>query len=194
MKNTTNILKVLTHLFSGYSFRTKVQHDPSGDAYVIQMKDMWDNYTKINSRLSRIKSSTINPGFYLRNGDVLLVAKGANNFAVVYDLDLPRAIAASAFFVLRPDVQKIYPAYLAWYINQKPVQQYLKENMAGSYVPNINKSTVEGIEITLPSLQKQKAIASVQQLLNKEHQLMQDLAARRIQLIQNLLLAKAYDE
>lgn len=131
-ENKVNIKSVLLSLFSGFSFRSKVENTPGGDLRVVQMKDLEENYTRIGSELTRITSSDIHAKHLLEKNDILFLSKGSNNFALEYQLNFPMAIAASAFFILRPDATKVFPSYMAWYINQMPVQQYLKEKTAGT--------------------------------------------------------------
>lgn len=193
MINNVNIKDVLNSLFSGYSFRSKVENDPKGNVKVIQMKDLENNYSKIGSKLTQIDASTIPTKYLLQKGDILFITKGSNNFAIVYDLGLPKAVGSSAFFVLRPDMTKINPDYLAWYINQEPVQQYLINNRAGTYIPNINRDTVEGIKIELPEIKTQKLISKISQLQIKEKRIMENLIFNRNLLVKNILFQKLYN-
>jgi restriction endonuclease S subunit len=182
------INSLLIDLFSGFSFRTKVENEIGGDLSVIQMKDLYNNYSSIRLELTKISSDKISPKFFLQKGDVLFIAKGSNNFAIEYNLDLPKVIAASAFFVLRPNMDRVIPGYLAWFINQTPVQQYLKENMAGSYIPNINKSTIEGIMVSLPTMDVQEKIALIDELRKRENVLMTQIMEKREAAVRTLLL------
>lgn len=188
MQKEVKISEVLKELFSGYSFRQKVEHDPNGSVSVIQMKDLEDYSTITAFTLTRVVGESISNKYFLKKGDILFICKGSNNYALVYDLDKPKAVASSAFFVLRPDTFKILPAYLAWYINQIPVQKYLKENMAGSYIPNINKSTIEAIEIVLPKIDIQKKVVEMDFLRKREYLLTKVLLDRRKQHIAGALL------
>ncbi len=188
MNNIVSINSVLLELFSGYSFRSKVVNNPGGDMEVIQMKNLEDGHSRIEKDLTRIDSSVIPQKFLLHRGDILFLAKGANNYAIVYNLDLPKAIAASAFFILRPDASKIIPDYLAWYINQKIVQQYLKENTAGTYIPNVNKNTILGINIQLPEILIQEKVVKIEFFRKREYLLMNALLTKRQQLISYKLL------
>ncbi len=189
VNRVTNILDILTEkgLFSGYSFREKVENCPEGNTFVIQMKDI-EQYTFIKPELSRTNFQSEKQKYFLQNGDILFMAKGSNNYALVYDLDLLKAVAASAFFVLRPDRQKINPYYLSWYINQSPVQKYLKANVAGTYVPNVNRQTIAGIQILLPDRTKQNLIAQITGLSEKEQLLLEQIKRQRKSIISNQLM------
>lgn len=188
MINEVNIKTVLVELFSGYSFRTKVENDPKGIIAVVQMKDLGNDYTSINSNLIKVTPSSIPQKYLLKVGDVLFISKGANNYAVIFDKEFD-AVAASAFFILRPDQKKVLPEYLTWYLNQKSVQQYIKDNRAGTYIPNVNKSTIEGIQINLPSMERQRNIANAARLLNTEQLLLKQIAKKRNELINAILLS-----
>jgi len=179
MGTKVKIKTVLNGFFAGFSFRQKVENDPKGDLRVIQMKDLEHNYSNIGMNLTKIKSDKVSDKNFLQKGDVLLITKGANNYAVEYKHELKKAVAASAFYVLRPNQKKIHPSYLTWYINQSPVQQYFKANMAGTYIPNINKKTIEEIVVTLPPMEIQEIIVSLDDLRKQEFVLMTELIEKR---------------
>lgn len=179
MINKVNIKSLLNGFFAGFSFRQKVEHDPNGDLHVIQMKDLQNSYSTIGLNLTKIGSEKISDKNFLRKGDVLLITKGANNVAVEYTLDFEKAIAASAFYVLRPNQKKVIAAYLAWYINQEPVQQHLKANLAGTYIPNLNKGAIEEIAIALPPIEKQELVVDIDRLRRKEFELTTVLQQKR---------------
>lgn len=175
---------------TGFSFRERVENDLLGEVAVVQMKDLRQGYLAIDyGSLSKVSGRNIPHGHYLKQGDVLLLSKGQNNRAVVFDLAESPAVAASAFFVLRPDLGKIDPGYLAWWINQGPVQQHLHENMAGTYIPNITKPVVEGITVPLPPLEQQRRISTVHGLAMTEHRIMDELRVKRQQLVDQVLSA-----
>lgn len=165
-----------------------MEHDPAGDLGVIQMKDLEDNYTRIGADLTKVDSASIAKRHYLQPGDVLLLSKGSNNFAVLYDLKNQRHVAASAFFVLRPDSSRVLPAYLAWYLNQPPVQQYIKDQRAGTYIPNVNRGTIEGISVHLPGMQKQVLISRIASLSLREKQIIQMLQEKRSAMVDKILI------
>ncbi len=189
MQNMTSINVLLKGLFSGYSFRSKVEHDPEGEIRVIQMKDLQDGYTTINPDLNRVAANSIPAKYLLQKGDVLFLSKGSNNLAITYDLENEQTVvAASAFFVLRPDQSKVIPEYLTWYLNQQPVQQYLLDNRAGTYIPNVNKKTIEGIQINLPEKKLQEKIVKIDLLKKRDYLLTEQLLAKRDQVVSSQLL------
>lgn len=181
--------EILQNIMSGYSFRTKVQNEIDGSLKVIQLKDLEDNYQRLGEHLTTIAVDSVPAKYLLQKGDVLFISKGANNFALVFNEDY-EAVAVSAFFVLRPNQDKVISEYLAWFINQRPAQRFFEENSAGTYIPNINKSTLLSLEVTLPSLEKQKQIAQIAELAKKEQAIYNQLKENR-NLILNTLLQNA---
>ena len=179
---------VLSGIWAGYSFRNKLSHTPDGNLHVLQMKDMEEHYTAIGSSLTCIRFDTISDKFLLQAGDVLFLAKGANNYATAYTPVLPRVVPASAFFILRPNAQTIDPGYLAWYINQAPVQHHLKMHASGKHTPNINKDVIERIMLPVPPLAQQQTIAAIDLLRRKEMRLLRTIQERRAELIARQLL------
>ena len=125
----------------------------------------------------------------LQDGDILFISKGANNFAVTFNkTDSIPTIASSALFVITVDPKVANPRYVAWYINQAPVQSYFKQNEMGTYITSINKKTVEEIPLKLPPIQVQEKLAALAVLATKEQILHNQIKELRGSLIQTLLL------
>jgi restriction endonuclease S subunit len=184
-----SVQAILLDIHSGFSFRNKIEHIPEGNISVIQVKDLEKNYTSIGTGLTRICARNMHSKFFLRTGDVLFLAKGANNFAISYAPILENVIPTSAFFILRPDSQQVLPGYLAWYINQPPVQRYLKTNAVGTYISNVNKGTIEKIILQVPEIDVQKKIITIDQFQKRENSLLHEMMVRRNELISAKLIA-----
>lgn len=192
MQSKTVCLKsILSYqgLFSGYSFRGKIKHIHNGGVRVIQLKDLKNNYTTIGDDCFLIDGDKVKSKYYLETDDVLFVAKGANNFALVYkDIDDLPTIASSAMFVLKVNKDLANPDFVAWYINQKNVQNYFKSNETGTYVTSVSKKTLENAPIELPALQVQLTIAKIVNLHNIEKRLNHEITELKNKLITTQLL------
>lgn len=176
-------------LASGYSFRGKITNKPNGNVRVIQLKDFTNNYSEIGEECYLVDGTKIKDKYYLQDGDILFISKGANNFAVTFNkTDSIPTIASSALFVITVDPKVANPRYVAWYINQAPVQSYFKQNEMGTYITSINKKTVEEIPLKLPPIQVQEKIAALAVLATKEQILHNQIKELRGSLIQTLLL------
>lgn len=189
MVTKKNIKTVVSSIFSGYSFRKKVTAEPEGDLRVIQMKDLSNRYTTIKTdTLTTVFSRKISPSTFLQPGDILFIAKGAHNYAIVFELDFPKAIASSAFFVLRPDLRKIVPGYLAWYLNQSAVQRFFLNNASGSYIPNVAKTTLERVTVIVPPEDIQRKIVSIDKLVKKEELLLKRIIQKKQRVVTQALM------
>lgn len=192
MKNIKTLLKRITlpdGIASGYSFRGKIKSSLNGDLRVVQLKDMENDYSNIGNDCTYIDGSDIKEKYYLEVGDVLFISKGANNFAMVYDIkDGVATVASSVFYVIKVDTAKANPYYVAWYINKKRVQQYFTTHASGTYSLSINKEVVEDIPLMLPPLDIQRKIAKVAELAQKEQYFYNALRAKRNQLLEAQLL------
>lgn len=186
---TLNNVIAIEGLFSGYSFREKIDPNPNGSVGVLQMKDIQTDYSNFDYQsLDKVNEFQFKEKFFLNKGDIVFVSKGVNNYAIVIEqLDF-RIVASATFFIIRVDEKKIIPEYLAWYMNQKEAQNYFSEKKAGTYVPNLNKQDIMDLPLKVPPLQKQNAIAKTAILLNKEIDILEKLKANRKQLIQTQLI------
>lgn len=176
-------------LFSGYSFREKIEHNPNGDTGILQMKDIKDHYLSFDyQNIDKVSNFLFKEKFYLQKNDILFVSKGINNFAIAVEKVNFKIVPSATFFVIRVEEKKIIPEYLVWYINQKEAQNYFNEKKAGTYVPNLNKQDIMELPIKVPPLKIQKAIAKTAVLLNKEIEILDKIKSYRKELIQNQLL------
>lgn len=189
IKNTT-LAKVCKEISSGYSFRSKIEDDPLGTLKVIQLKDFVNEYTAIGVECCRVSLEGIKQKYILRKGDILFISKGQNNNAVVFSEsnndDL--YIASSSLFVISVDTNIVNPDYVAWYINQLPVQNYIKQNLAGTYTPTVNRKVVENIPLKLPNIEVQSKMAALGALAIREQTLQSQVKHLREILINNQLL------
>lgn len=176
-------------LFSGYSFREKIDHNPEGNVGILQMKDIANNYLHFDyQNIDKVNDISFKEKFFLNKGDVLFVSKGVNNYAFSIDkLDFP-IIASATFFIIRVNENKILSDYLAWYMNQSEAQNYFSEKKAGTYVPNLKKQDILDLPLKVPPLKTQNAIAQTAKLLNQEIIILDKIKENRKELIQTQLI------
>lgn len=124
----------------------------------------------------------------LKPGDVLFAAKGKKNFAAVFEMHNRVAIASTSFFVIRLTDKKVLPEYFAWFLNSPSTQTLLKTQAIGTSIASISKVVLEGLEITVPSIETQKAILQITKLHNKEKSLKREIESLREMQIQQLII------
>ena len=172
------LLKEIAAIGSGQSFRHKIEDNPNGTCWVIQMKDISNEQLSISGKPLSINIEDVNPNQLLAKGDILFMAKGNNNFAVRYDSDKP-AVAVSLFFIIRPNRDIINPEFLTWLLNSSSVQSYFYERRLGASVGNIRKDTLENLEINIPHIKQQAKIATLNRLMKKEELLTQQYLEKK---------------
>lgn len=179
------LLSDIASVRSGHAFRTGVQHDPSGDLAIIQGRDVDASALCVTPSLDGWllqKSDSVASGIdhRLQRGDVLVMARGASNYAVVIDGDLPHpTVAVSSFHIIKPNTALVNPLVLAWMLNQDSSQSYFRANNTGTTIPMINLDTLRALPLNLPPLQTQYALAEMIRLSQQERLLMNELAAQR---------------
>lgn len=115
--------------------------------------------------------------------DVLFAAKGAKNFATLYEAHNPPAVASTTFLIIRVKNSIILPEYLTWYINTSEVQTNLQQFAKGTSIKAISKKTLESLDITLPSIINQRIILEIAKLRVREREISETIQAKRNLLI-----------
>lgn len=185
--NRIRFNEAVISLGAGYSFRTKVEAVPEGDLAVIQMRDLTDEYSRVGESVDFIIGEDIHPKHLLEKGDILFLAKGVNNVALVYEGLFERAIASSAFFVIRPKHEIVTSAYLAWYLNSGEAQKHFLENRVGTSTQNVNRATLESLEIKVPEKKSQNLITRLNFLSWREYLLLRMISEKKRALVSEQL-------
>ncbi|HVU44481.1 MAG TPA: restriction endonuclease subunit S [Terracidiphilus sp.] len=165
---------------SGYQFREKVEHDPSGSVLVIQIKDLTSDFQLQTHDLIRVSMPSPEP-YRVQQGDVLFLARGHRLGATVVNEPVRGTIATGFFFILRPS-PRIRPGYLAWAINQKGFRERLRPLVRGSHIPLITKGDFESLMLDVPPLDIQQLIEAIDSLHRRENALMQLIQQKRSRL------------
>ena len=175
---------------TGFLFRSRFVHQDAGEYQVIQVKDITVDNTLDDTSLERVDLKSVKDYHLVRKGDILFRSRGQQNLALVVENKLEKAIVVSQFFIIRVKGQKILPKYLAWYINQRPAQQYLVQAAAGTGTKHINMRNLEKLEIVVPQLEIQRKIVDIKALAMRENQIINQLQKKKDILLQALLLQK----
>ncbi len=178
----------IADVHTGYTFRQKIEHQSGGGFAVVQVKDTAPGVLR-EEGLSYLPLDGMKDRFFLKKGDVLFLAKGANNYALLFSSSV-KAVAVSSFFVIRGCDDGVSPAYLSCYINSQLGQRQLESAKEGTYVTNITKKTLEEMTITIPSMEEQERIVRLFQLAEREKELISQLGVNRERLVNAVLKQK----
>lgn len=162
-----------------------------GDIVYLQAKHFDENGQLKTSLHPDLKADTITEKHMLRHGDVLFAAKGTKNFAAWFESKNQPSVASTSFFVIRVQEDfsnKILPEFLVWSINHPTSQKFLKGKAIGSSIVSISKAVLEELEISIPSMETQKAIIKITNLRNTEKKLKKEIETLREKQIQQLII------
>jgi hypothetical protein len=150
---------------------------------LIQSKD-FDSLHHLRSENPIAFSPERKPEIYsVHNGDVLFQARGVSHFAYCIEDDLKDTLAAGSFYIIRIKNKGLLPQYLAWWLNQTPVQVYFRSQASGTAMSFISKITLSRLEIKIPPLSVQKKVVKTVTLAEHERFLLDKLSEYRSRLI-----------
>lgn len=179
-------MTALAHLCDiqiGHTARSRL--DPaSGDGVpAVQLRDTRPEGGMAGNPMVHYRMEPVPDRYWARAGDVLFRSRGDKNTATALGPDFTSpAVAVMPLVILRPKAGQIEPAYLAWVINQPSAQRHFDECARGTGIRMIPIGCLSSLEIPVPDLATQRAIAEVDQLAAREHELATHLAAKRRQL------------
>ena len=179
-KRIKDIAKIQTGIFA--------KPTSIGELVYLQSKH-FDEYGQLQSVLHPdLLPDGISEKHLLREGDVLFAAKGTKHFAAVFEKHNEPSVASTSFFVIRPTDTNVLSHFLAWFLNSQSAQSILKGQAIGTSIPSISKQVLENLDITVPSIETQRAILHITYLRNKEKSLKQKIETLRETQIQQQII------
>jgi restriction endonuclease S subunit len=188
-------IKKLATVQMGYPFRSRLEGSTDGDMQVIQMKDLLNNNTVGCEELVKVEKEKVKEHHLAQKGDLIFRSRGLTTTAAILRDDPGRAVVSAPLLRIRiTEPDRILPEYLNWYISQRDAQIFLTSRAKGTAQKMISKQTIEDLEVTLPSLEKQKTIVELASLSAREQTLLHTLADKREQYIGAILMQFAKGE
>jgi hypothetical protein len=184
----TSLIDVLEGLRLGKGRPSGAEHHPEGPTGVLRLGAV-DYDARTIDWAERMRVFDYEPGthHFLRDGDVLIVGRGAKRTAFLVEDPPARTVADRTFFVARPNPEQIVPAFLAWYLNERRAQHYLQSHSRGTNIQTIKKSALERLPIQVPLLDTQERIADIQALMRREQELLREWMDRRAELARGVM-------
>jgi restriction endonuclease S subunit len=162
-----------------------------GAVAVIQMKDLTNKNRVDCSALARVDMEKPKEHHLVKSGDLIFRSRGLVSTSAILLDDPGIAVVSSPLLRIRVSDNGILPEYLNWFISQAPAQAFLASRAKGTSQKMINKEEMEGLEIFVPLLERQKAIVEMASLAEKEQQIMKMLAEKRYKYISTHLIRLA---
>ena len=176
-------IRDIAEIRTGDQFRGKVEAADDANVAVIQIKDI-DVRLKVRVEdLLPVKLDNPEP-YLVIQGDVLFLSRGHRQYAALVSESVRNTVATGYFFILHPDQDMIRSDFLAWSINQPEFQDALRPFTRGTHMPLVSRSDFQDLTITLPAMAVQDRILVLQQLIDRERELMTDLQLKRGKLVE----------
>ena len=185
MKTT---LKHIANIQTGIYAQTVL----SGTVVYLQAKHFNENGHLYDTVIPDLPLDNQTEKHLLNDGDVIFAAKGSKNFAAQYESKNGNCVASSTFLVIRLTDKfrtRILSEYLVWFINHQRTQEWLKAKARGSSIPSISKMDLQELEITIPLIEKQKAIVKIDSLQKTEQSILKKIQLLKEQYIQHRLIS-----
>ena len=181
-------LKDIATISSGVTFRSRIEASKNGNIRVIQMKDLGDdNLVHLDNSIQIIHPKP-RPNQLAKSGDIIFRSRGQTNTAALLQEDVENTIVAAPLFRVQPDIKKVLPEYLVWWINQPASQAYLASRSKGTSVNMVGKQALETLEIKLPPLPQQQKITRIVNLARQEQQILEQIQVCKSAHIQAVLM------
>lgn len=176
----TEPLSFLTEIRAGYPFRGPVESSPDGSVWVVQMRDVGVDGLVRWEDVVRTELAGRREPDWLLSGDLLLVARGNRYYAACVDSVPGTAVCGPHLFHLQvKSGVTVLPEFLAWQINQPPIQRALRKAAEGSSQLSIRRPELEALQIVVPSISEQKNIVQLVRLALRERVLFNSLIKNR---------------
>ena len=163
----------------GFTAKGRLEPMPGG-IRAIQLGDTTSDGELGTKEIGTYHFNEVAERYWARPGDVVFRSRGENNLAVLLDERLSEpAVAVMPLVILRPNKSMMVAEYLAWFINQPEAQHYFDLCARGTGIKMIPISSLSSLEIPLPPLERQRAIAETSSLARLESRLASRLVERR---------------
>jgi restriction endonuclease S subunit len=170
-------LKNCCAIRSGQTFKKSLDQYRRGDLAVVLPKNIVDEKIVNPRRIDRNEVRSLDKHL-LRDGEMLIVNKGAKFNSFIYRGDPAAAVATTAFYVITPG-EEILPGYLHWYLGQREARDYLLANARGSTIPLITIDVLEELPVPLIPVIEQKHICEFVREMQTEQALLKELISKR---------------
>ena len=163
----------------GVSYKPQDSRDEMAVGYVPLLRANNIGENGINyDELIYVKCECVKDSQILRVGDLLVCASSGSRHLVgkAGKILLNRKDTFGAFCkVVRPDISKIDPDFLAQYFQSDYYRKTIASKAAGANINNIRSEHLDNLHLPLPSLSEQKRIAGV---LDKISEMKRNVEAR----------------
>lgn len=136
----------------------------------------------------------IDDKYFLKKNDILLQVKGNKFDSILITEEKKNLLPSNSYLILRPNLKKINPKFLQWYLKTKRILEYFEKNTSGSIIKVLRKATVAELEINFPDINEQNKITIILEKFEKEKEALVEYLNDKEELIENVIMKKYKEE
>lgn len=177
-----SLLGDIITLRAGYPWRGAIPPVSNGAVKAVQAKDISEIGELALENCVRTELTGKRDADWLRAGDVLLINKGGRNTAAYIDRDFADVTCASSIYLLQVKPawrSQLNMQFIAWQLNQLPLQTYFKRSAEGSLQVSLRRQVVEDAMLSIPDLHTQNVIARLYVASQQEHRVLTSMIENR---------------
>lgn len=160
----------VAEVFRGRSINVQEKGNDDGEYSVINVSNIGDYRVNFNDLVKIDDSGSTVTKYILKNGDILIPARGTAIRAAVFEEQDFKCIASSNIIVIRPKSKKINSTYLKAFLGSPLGKRLIENNQIGGTLININYKELASMEIPCPDLTIQNETADKFKLGLKEYE------------------------
>ena len=190
-------VKEIADIYLGASFRSQVRASARGNIKVIQMKDLKGGY-RIDAKnaLHAVHiegTDKLKERHKLEVGDILFRSRGLSTTARLLTEKNEPIIVSAPIFIIRIKSELVIPRYLIWWFNQPVSQAYFRSHSDGALIRMVSRRTLENLQVSLPSIDRQEKIADFYDLAMREQTLLSVIRMKRRRYTHGIMRRMASD-
>ena len=175
-------------IHSGYTARSRLENHVATGILTLQLRDISSSGRIEPERLSRAQLQGLSDHYFVQEGDVVFRSRGEHNTATALDDRFrERVVAILPLIVVRPKREFVIAEYVAWAINQSASQRYFDTVARGTSIRMIPKSSLDELQIVVPSIPIQQRIVMLDKLAERENELALNIAEKRRNLMRLII-------
>jgi type I restriction modification DNA specificity protein len=147
-----------------------------GTARFVRLSDLSDLKAGRKPVLAAGEAPTVARALPIEDGDLIIGARGAATDVCLATAGMLGAFVSLDLYLVRPDVSKVDPGYLAAVLELPATQVLFAGGKQGSGLARLPKDALENVPIPLPPLPQQRLIAELAESFNDEDRLLKRLA------------------
>jgi restriction endonuclease S subunit len=138
------------------------------------------------ARVSEVAAREL-AGYRLRVGDIVCARTGELGRQVIIGPKEAGWLYGTACIRLRPDVSRLRPSYLLYYLGHPRVVDWVHRNATGSAMPSISGKVLGTLPVAFPDPARQSEIAEVLELLDAKAAVYDHISRTTVALRDSLL-------